>query len=146
MGKAPFVCQFCGREFQMKWKMNRHIADSHGTKVYCEYCQKPFKTKNGLRRHQRAHCVKAKQAAEAAAGGQPPQQQLPPPGQVAPAGVRKHADVSTSSPAYGRTSHSQMPKEKRRRVLEEEIDALFEDEELDLIGGDDTQVCGDLFT
>lgn len=52
-----FPCEYCGREFDYKCTMERHVAQIHlgGTLEMCSICGKQFKCRLSCQRHMRLH-------------------------------------------------------------------------------------------
>ena len=56
VGKNPFVCPHCLKEFSRKEKCLNHIESYHKQKfIKCDRCEKVFRTKNGMERHKLTH-------------------------------------------------------------------------------------------
>ncbi len=52
------ICDVCGKDFQLKKMLNRHVQ-IHGTQNYvCEICGKSFKLERYLKRHEEIHQTK----------------------------------------------------------------------------------------
>jgi hypothetical protein len=112
-------CNECGREFALKWKLNRHVTDTHGALVACELCGKTFKTKTSLRRHQKHSCANGKNK-----------------GGTKKKGTNKRAPQSLEhgvrQPEVRMDSVSEVQALKKRKLVEEEIDSLFAEGELEV--------------
>ncbi|XP_048520837.1 zinc finger protein 37 isoform X3 [Dendroctonus ponderosae] len=53
--KAIFKCADCGKQFQYKDSLSRHINQTHFSLYQCEYCSKTFASKWSLTAHEDTH-------------------------------------------------------------------------------------------
>ncbi|KAL7407552.1 hypothetical protein ABVT39_010014 [Epinephelus coioides] len=55
-GKKPLKCDICGKDFECKSKLQRHLNSHTGEKPFsCETCEKRFSEKSVLKKHCRIH-------------------------------------------------------------------------------------------
>ncbi|NXY58295.1 ZN652 protein, partial [Callaeas wilsoni] len=53
---AQFMCQWCGKDFNMKQYFDEHMKTHTGEKPYiCEICGKSFTSRPNMKRHRRTH-------------------------------------------------------------------------------------------
>ncbi|NXF34899.1 ZN652 protein, partial [Nyctibius bracteatus] len=57
LGASPqFMCQWCGKDFNMKQYFDEHMKTHTGEKPYiCEICGKSFTSRPNMKRHRRTH-------------------------------------------------------------------------------------------
>ncbi|NXR91654.1 ZN652 protein, partial [Hypocryptadius cinnamomeus] len=56
IGHKQFMCQWCGKDFNMKQYFDEHMKTHTGEKPYiCEICGKSFTSRPNMKRHRRTH-------------------------------------------------------------------------------------------